>query len=254
MARRRLILALLALVLIVGCTEPDASGSPPASLLVSAAASLNDAFGQIEVAFERAHPEVDVVVNVGGSSGLREQILEGAPVDVFASANTPNMDQLVEAGAVAGEPVVFVHNRLQIAVPAGNPADVSSLEDFSAGDLLLGLCAEGVPCGDFARRALSNAGVTPAIDTNEPDVRALLTKIAAGELDAGITYVTDVVSANGAVEGIDIPAEYNVTAAYPIAVLAGGPNPDAATTFVAFVLSDQGQEILTDLGFTPPDA
>jgi molybdate transport system substrate-binding protein len=158
----------------------------------------------------------------------------------------------VEAGEVAGDPETFVTNLLQIAVPAGNPGGVTGLDDFGRDDLLIGLCAEDVPCGEFGREALEKAGVTPAVDTNEPDVRALLTKIEAGELDAGITYATDVMSAAGAVEGVDIPDELNVVARYPIAVLAGAPNPEAAEAFVAFVLSEEGQGILREYGFASP--
>ncbi len=220
-------------------------------LLVSAAASLTDAFVEIEVEFEAANPDVDVELNVGSSSSLREQIIEGAPADVFASANTSNMDQVVEAGEAEGGDI-FVTNLLQIAVPAGNPAGIVGLEDFANVDLLIGLCAEDVPCGDFARQALGNAGITPAIDTNEPDVRALLTKIEAGEIDAGITYVTDVLSTDGAVDGVAIPEKFNVVAEYPIAALANAPNPAAAAAFVDFVLSNEGQAILVRYGFETP--
>ena len=179
--------------------------------------------------------------------------MEGAPADVFASANTSNMDQVVEAGEVAGESEIFVTSLLQIAIPAGNPGGVGGLEDFGREELLIGLCAEDVPCGDFGRQVLENAGVTPSLDTNEPDVRALLTKIANDELDAGIVYVTDVVSSTpGEVEGIDIPPDVNVVPEYPIAVLADAPNPVAAAAWVEFVLSDDGQAILTSYGFTSP--
>jgi molybdate transport system substrate-binding protein len=234
-----------------GTTSAPSSGLA-GEVLVSAAASLTDAFAEVAAAFEAANPGVVVVLNLGPSSGLREQILEGAPVDVFASANTSNMDRVVAAGEVAGEPVIFARNLLRIAVPSGNPAGVTGLEDFGREELLIGLCAEEVPCGDFAREALADAGVTPAIDTNEPDVRALLTKVELGELDAGITYVTDVASTDGAVDGVDIPEGGNVAASYPIAVLAGAPNPDPAAAFVAFVLSDAGRAILADYGFAAP--
>ncbi len=265
MNRFRMVLAMLAVV--IGACGDDTGGSTTIAadaattaaqsglegeLLVSAAASLTEAFAEVETAFEDANPGVDVVLNLGSSSGLREQILEGAPADVFASANTSNMDQVVEAGENGGEPEIFVTNLLQIAVPAGNPAGVDGLEDFANEELLIGLCAEGVPCGDFGRQALENAGVTPSIDTNEPDVRALLTKVEAGELDAGITYVTDVLSTEGAVEGVDIPEDLNVVAAYPIVTLASAPNPDAAAAFVEFVLSEEGQGILNSYGFTSP--
>ncbi|MPZ52183.1 MAG: molybdate ABC transporter substrate-binding protein [Acidimicrobiia bacterium] len=243
--------ALVVITLVAACggaSDSSASGE----VLVSAAASLTDAFAEIETAFDEAHPEVNVVLNLAGSSSLREQILEGAPADVFASANTSNMEHIVEAGVTARDPQIFVQNVLQIAVPPGNPAGVAGLEDLADDELLIGLCAEEVPCGDFAREALQNARVTPAIDTNEPDVRALLTKIEAGELDAGITYVTDVASTRGGVAGVDIPAEFNVMGEYPIAPLANGPNPDLAAAFVDFVLSDEGQEILTSHGFGSP--
>jgi molybdate transport system substrate-binding protein len=161
------------------------------------------------------------------------------------------MDQVVEAGEAA-DPEVFVRNLLQIAVPSGNPGEVAGLEDFARDELLIGLCAEDVPCGDFAREALANAGITPSIDTNEPDVRSLLTKVEEGELDAGIVYVTDVLSTGGAVEGVVIPEDQNVTADYPIATLASAPNPDGAGVFVEFVLSDEGQAILGEYGFASP--
>lgn len=243
----------LALLSIPACGGDAGAPSPTGEgreVLVSAAASLTDAFGEIEARFEADHAGVDVILNLGGSSALREQILEGAPADVFASANRANMDKVVEAGEAAGTPEIFARNLLQIAVPKGNPAGIGGVSDFAEVDLLIGLCAAGVPCGDFAREALAKAGVVPSIDSNEPDVRALLTRIEAGELDAGITYVTDVVSAGGSVDGIDIPSELNVTAEYPIVALAHAPRPSDAAAFIAFVLSDEGQEILADYGFT----
>lgn len=271
MTKSRSLIAVFALLVLLAACSPAAdetttttaapsttagpattSGSSlEGEVLVSAAASLTDAFGEIESAFEAANPGVDIVLNLGASSALREQILEGAPADVFASANTSNMDQVVEGGA-ASDPQIFATNLLQIAVPTGNPGGVTGLEDFAREELLIGLCEEEVPCGDFGREALANAGVTPSIDTNEPDVRALLTKVEAGELDAGIVYVTDVLSTGGSVEGVDIPTEDNVVASYPIAALTEAPNPDAAAAFVEFVLSDEGQTILNGFGFSSP--
>jgi molybdate transport system substrate-binding protein len=227
--------------------EPALEGD----ITVFAAASLTDAFDEVGTAFEEANPDVNVELNYGPSSGLREQILEGAPADVFASANTSNMDQVVEGGA-AEAPENFVTNQLQIAVPTGNPGEVDGLDDFGDADLLIGLCAEDVPCGEFGREALANAGVTPEVDTNEADVRALLTKVESGDLDAGIVYVTDVLAAGDAVEGVDIPAEDDVTATYPIAALTDSGNAEVARAFVDFVLSDEGQEILASYGFDSP--
>lgn len=235
------------LLVLVGCGYETRE-----ELLVSAASSLTDAFGAIEEEYEAAHSDVDVVLNLAGSSTLREQILEGAPADVFASANFENMDQVVGAGEAVGSPEIFARNLLQIAVPAGNPGGVNGLEDLSDESLFIGLCAEGVPCGDFAREALRNAGVDPSIDTNEPDVRSLLTKVGAGELDAGITYVTDVASTDGAAEGVEILGSVNVVARYPIAVLAGASSRESADAFIEFVLSDRGQMQLAEFGFASP--
>jgi len=231
-----------------GSTEP---AGQEVTVTVFAAASLTDAFDTIADAYEDAHAATKVTLSYAGSSALRAQILEGAPADVFASANESNMDQVVDGGA-AEDPEVFVENELQVVVPAGNPGRVTGLSAFADPDLLVGLCAEEVPCGELARAALAKAGVTPSIDTNEPDARALLTKVEAGEIDAGIVYRTDVLAAGEAVEGIEIPAEQNVIASYPIAVLTDAPEPDAAAEFVAFVLSDAGLAILGELGFTIP--
>ena len=232
-------------------TEAPAEESAQGDITVFAAASLTDAFTELGTTFESDNPDASVEFSFGASSALREQILAGAPVDVFASANTSNMDQVVDGGA-ASDPEDFVTNLLEIAVPAGNEAGVTGLDDFANADLLVGLCAEDVPCGEFGREALANAGVTPSIDTNEPDVRSLLTKVEAGDLDAGIVYVTDVMAAGDSVEGVEIPADNNVVATYPIAALTDAANTDAAYAFVEFVLSDEGQEILQSYGFDSP--
>lgn len=236
------------------CSMPGTSSCVPLAgeILVSAAASLTDAFAALESAFETVHPDVDVVLNLGGSAALRAQILEGAPVDVFASANAMNMTRVVQAGHVVGTVRRFATNHLQIAVPAGNPAGVEGLEDLTNVTLRVALCAGEVPCGESARRAFARAGLVPALDTNEPHVRALLTKIELGELDAGVTYATDVASANGAVEGVDIPDDLNITTEYLIAALAGASTSNGAEEFVRFVLSDRGQLLLANHGFGPP--
>lgn len=252
MTRTRRIAAVLLAVAIILSACGSASEGGSRELVVSAAASLTDAFAEIETAFEDANPEIDVVLNLGASSALREQILAGAPAGVFASANLRNMDLVVEEGLVEGEPRIFALNELQIAVPAGNPAGIQGLDDFAADDLLIGLCAEEVPCGDFGRQALNAAGVVPSIDSNEPNVRALLTKIGEGELDAGIVYVTDVVAAGDSVDGVGIPEEFNVVAEYPIAVLSDATEPDDAGAFVDFVLSEEGRGILESFGFRSP--
>jgi molybdate transport system substrate-binding protein len=249
MAKGVAALALVALSLLApACGGPAAD----AALAVFAAASLTDSFEALATAFEAAHPGVTVALNFAASSALREQILGGAPADVFASASPSDMSQLAEAAAVAGEARVFARNKMTIAVPAGNPAGITGLADFADADLLIGLCAEETPCGKYGRQALESAGVVPALDSNEPDISSLLTKIAAGELDAGIVYATDIAAAGGVVEAIAIPAAHAVAALYPIAVLDASPREGLAAAFVDFVLSSQGQAILAAHGFEAP--
>lgn len=236
-----------ALVLLVSCSSGGRT-----ELLVSAAASLTDGFAEIEAAFEGDNPDVDVVLNLGGSSALREQILAGAPAAVFASASETVMSDVASAGLLREPARVFATNRLAIAVPSGNPAGIVGLDDFARPELLLGLCAAGVPCGDLARTTLQRAGVIPVVDTEEPNVRALLTKIESGDLDAGIVYETDVISRAGVVDEVPISDDVNPVAPYPIAVLAGSAEQDVATDFVSFVLSTEGRAILADQGFEVP--
>lgn len=243
----RALLAMVTALALVGCAPGEDE-----ELVVSAASSLTGAFADIESAFEKANPGVKVKVNHAGSATLREQILEGAPVDVFAPADLTHIDQVATAGAIGEEHRVFATNTLLIAVPAGNPGDVAGLDDFADPNLLLGLCAEGVPCGDLARAVLDSAGIEPSIDTYEPNARLLLTKIEAGELDAGITYVTDVYRGDSAVEAIELPEDLRLTTQYPIAMLARTDKPELATAFIQFVLSDEGQAILTGFGFGTP--
>jgi len=219
------------------------------TLLVMAAASLADAFGEMEVAFEAANPDIDIQVNLAGSSALREQIVQGAPADVFASANAQTVQALVNA-ELALAPTDFASNELRIAVPIGNPGDVTGIDDLANSELLIGLCGAQVPCGQSARQALEQAGIEASVDTNEGDVRALLGKIEAGELDAGIVYASDI-AASDAVDEITLPPAIHVDITYPIAVLTESPNPDGAAAFVAFVLSLEGQAILRTHGFGP---
>ena len=248
---RTLAVGLTAVLVAVACGgTPDASG-PRRELLVSAAASLTRAFQEMETEFERTAPEIDVVLNLAGSSLLREQILSGAPVGVFASANPAIMQQVADAGYLDGPYRVFALNRLIIAVPAGNPADIRGLDDLADGDLVVGLCIAAVPCGDFAHQVLANGGVHPVLDTEEPNVRALLTKVEAAELDVALVYETDITATGGA-DGIPIPDRYNITAEYPIAVVRGSSDPPSADAFVSFVLSAEGRRILDRHGFSLP--
>ena len=252
MSRSLRLLALLGTAAVLaGCAS--AAPAPAASeyqlsgtLEVYAAASLQRSFDEIAAAFEAVHPGVTVSTVYDGSSTLATQIGEGAPADVFASADEKNMAK-VEASAP--DPQLFAANTLVIAVPAGNPGAVASLADLARVTTVL--CAAEVPCGAASATLLSNAGVTVAPASAEQNVTAVLTKVAAGEADAGLVYETDVVGRDD-VEAIVPEGADAVVNRYPIATLTDAPNPAAASAFVTFVLSDEGQKVLADAGFRAP--
>ncbi len=234
-----------------GVEEADGAAQLAGQVTVFAAASLTDVFGELESRFEEQHPGVDVVTSFSGSSALAEQIVQGAPADVFAAADLEPMAAVEEAG-LATDPAVFASNTLQLVVPAGNPGSVTALADLARPELAIALCDESVPCGAASRDLLTGAGVTAAPDTLEQDVRAVLTKVRIGEVDAGLVYRTDVIAAGDAVEGIDVDGADEAVNPYPIAALADAPNPDAATAFTDFVLSDDARSIFDEAGFGAP--
>lgn len=231
--------------------EAPTEAAVAGEVVVSAAASLTEAVAALEAAFEDAHPAVDVVTNIGGSATLAEQVAGGAPVDVFVAANDAVMQRLRDDGLLATAPETLATTSLAIAVPAGNPAGVASVDDLADTSLFLGLCAPGQPCGDYAREALAAAGLDgdALADTSEPDVRALLAKVVAGELDAGIVYATDVIAAGDDVEGFAIDGP---VVTYPIAVVADAPNLLAAEAFATFATSPSGHAAIAPLGFGTP--
>jgi molybdate transport system substrate-binding protein len=232
-------------------SAPD-DGGLSGTLTVFAAASLTDVFTALGDELTAEHPGLDVRFNFAGSSGLATQVVQGAPADVFASANEPQMQVVTDEGRADGEPQVFTSNVLQIAVPAGNPAGVTGLEDFTRADLALALCAPEVPCGSAAADVFEAAGVTPAPDTYEEDVRAAVTKVEIGEVDAALVYASDVVAAGDAVDGVAFPEAEDAVNRYLVCVLADAPNPAAAEAFVALVQSEEGQRALADAGFRAP--
>lgn len=240
-------------------TATTACGAEPASgeggvtgeLVVFAAASLTESFTEIGEDFEAANPGVRVTLNFAGSSTLAQQINEGAPADVFASADPANLTRVTEAGNGDGEPTTFARNQLVIAVPTGNPHGIAGLTDLVGGDLKVALCAEQVPCGAAARTALAAAGVALTPVTLERDVRATLAKLTLGEVDAALVYRTDVAVGGSEVEGVEFPESASAVNDYPIIVLRDAPNRPAARAFVTHVLADEGQAVLAKAGFEP---
>jgi molybdate transport system substrate-binding protein len=230
--------------------NPSASGSVSGSITVFAAASLKEAFTAIGTAFEAAHPGTKVTFNFGASSALAQQITQGAPADVFASASPKNMQQVVD-GKAANDSTAFAKNVLEIAVPPSNPGKVTGLNDLGRAGVKVVLCQPQVPCGALAQTVLGKANVAVKPVSLEADVKSTLTKVQLGEADAALVYVTDVTSAGDKVKGVEIPAAVNAATTYPIATLTASRNAGLAKAFVAYVLSE-GRAELTKVGFQAP--
>ncbi len=244
--------------------EPTATPEP-VTLNVFAAASLTDAFNEIKTEFEAANPGVTVAYNFGGSNALAQQLGEGAPADVFASANKKQMDVAIEAGrVVTGTTQVFVRNRLVVIVPKDNPGGIETLQDLGKSGLKLILAAKDVPVGQYALDYLDKATADASFGTSykddvlanvvsyEDNVRSVLTKIALGEGDAGIVYTSDISGDAAAdVVAIEIPDELNTIATYPIGAVKDSAASDVAQAFIDYVLSVDGQAILESYGFIP---
>ncbi|RIX28673.1 molybdate ABC transporter substrate-binding protein [Amnibacterium setariae] len=248
MSRRAPVAALLAgaaLLALGGCAQdlPASSGSAApsssptltGSITVDAAASLNRVLPALARSFEQEHPGTTVTFGFGGSSALAAAIVSGAPVDVFVAASTTTMRTVSDASLTAAEPVVVARNRLEIAVPKGNPGKVTGLRDFGDAAKTVVVCAKEVPCGVAATQVFALAGVTPRPDSYEPDVTSVLTKVAGDNADAGLVYATDVRSAGSTVEGIPFPEAGKAITDYPIAALKGSKNPALAAAWVDWV-------------------
>jgi molybdate transport system substrate-binding protein len=230
------------------------SAKPSGTLVVFAAASLNGAFDKIGAQFEKANPGVTVKFNYAGSSSLVTSIKQGAPVDVFASANTQNMTAVTDENLASGTPKVFARNQGEIMVEAGNPKQVTSVSDLADPAVKVVLCAPEVPCGSLAQQIFKKAGITVKPVSEETSVGGVVTKVSLGEADAGLVYVTDVKAGGDKVEGVPISTGQNVLADYPVAELKDAPNPTAASSFIDYVLSAPGQEVLASFGFMPPES
>jgi len=248
------VVAVLVAVALAGCGSgrgddggADQEGEAR-TLTVFAAASLTQSFTEIAEEFEAARPGVTVRLSFGGSSDLVSQIQAGAPADVFASADTANMQR---AGDLAVAPEDFATNTLQIVVPPGNPAGVTSLDDLTR-DVRLVVCAPEVPCGAATVRVANAAGVDLDPVSQEQAVTDVLGKVVAGEADAGLVYVTDVAGADGTVEGITFPEAAGAVNTYPISVLQDAQDAALAQEFVEFVTGDAGRRVLEAAGFGAP--
>jgi len=243
------LIALFSLAACIGpheeCALMACRQKPVGPLTVFAAASLQPAFDKIA-----AQIHVDATFNYAGTQTLTAQLTQGAEADVFASADKTHMKTLLDAGLIAGAPEVFAHNRLEIAVAKGNPKGIHSLADLARPGLVVVLADPSVPAGKYAQQALAKANVTVHPASLEPQVTAVLSKVALGEADAGIVYVSDVVTSQK-VQGVPIPASQNVVADYPIAALKNAQHNSAAEAFIAFVLAPDGQSILKAAGFEP---
>jgi molybdate transport system substrate-binding protein len=249
-----LAVALLVVGSACGGASPAASSPAPlaGSITVFAGSSLTDAFKKAGEQLKLKNPGTAFVFNFGSSSTLATQIINGAPADVFASADDTNMQKIVDAKLNDSAPANFVSNRLQIAVAPGNPKHITGLADLAKPGLIVVLAAPTVPAGKYALESLQVAGVIVKPASQEVDVRAVLNKVTLGEADAGIVYVTDVKSAGARVTGVDIPEQHQVIARYPIAVVKETKNPRLAKAYVDSLLSDEGQKMLAEFGFSKP--
>lgn len=291
MFNKKLVIVLfLFLALLIGCTQAgptpeatvaatpaEATNVPPTdqpdptpepaeevTLTVFAASSLTDAFTELGQLFESQHPSATVQFNFASSSDLATQLTEGAPADIFASANARQMENAATAGRIAGDPVDFLTNSLVIIVPADNPAGIATLADLANEGVKLVSALPDVPIRGFTETMLDNASADPAygadfkdnvlanLVSEEANVRQLAAKVTLGEADAGVVYKSDVTpDIVEQVQVIEIPAELNVIAVYPIGVINDSASPDMAQAFVDLVLSDEGQAVLANWGFAP---
>jgi molybdate transport system substrate-binding protein len=268
--RRRAAVVLAACLLgVVACggsageraalTDPSGEEGLTGTLTVFAAASLTDVFARLGERLEEQNPQLDVQFNVAGSSALAAQIEQGAPADVFASADEAQMARVTDAG-LAGDAELFASNRLMLAFPVDNPAGlerpetagIPSIADLLDRDITLAVCAPEVPCGAAAAEVLDRTGLGDVPDTYEDDVRAVLTKVLLGEVDAGLVYRTDVLTAGDQVAAWAFSEAEAARNRYPVAVLDDAPNPQAARAFIDLLLSDEGRQVLTEAGFFEP--
>lgn len=252
------LLSTMLLAGLVSCTSKSPSSSPSqpsqasGSIVVFAAASLKPAFTQISRQFTTDNPGSGVEFDFGGSSELATQLAQGATADVFASADTAQMDTVTKAGLLAGNPTNFASNTLVIVTAPGNPRNIGSFADLAKPGLSVVICQKPVPCGSATQRIEDSTRVRLNPVSEELSVTDVLNKVTSGQADAGLVYVTDARSAGNKVTTVDFPEAAGAVNVYPIGVLKKAPKPALAQKFVALVTSDTGQKILAQSGFAKP--
>jgi molybdate transport system substrate-binding protein len=248
------IVLMVAAVFLAACGSStgtaSSSGTPLSGTVnVFAAASLTAAFTDLGTSFQGANSGVTVKFSFAGTPTLVTQIEQGAPADVFASADTTNMDKLNVDGFATGTPQVFARNKLEIVVAPGNPKGITGLADLAKPGVIYITEAPTVPAGKYALQALKTAGVTVTPKSLETDVKSVVSKIELGEADAGIVYTTDITAAGSKVQGVPIPDPDNVIATYPIVAVKASTNLTDANAFITYVVSAAGQAKLQSFGF-----
>ncbi|GLZ45595.1 molybdate-binding protein [Actinomycetospora sp. NBRC 106375] len=254
---RRLVLTALAAAVTLGVAACGSSGgeqqqaAPARTLTISAAASLTDVYNQLKPQFEQAHPGTTVRFNFGGSDTLAQQVVQGVPTDVLATASPKTMQTAQQAGRIEGQPVTYAANSLQIAVAPGNPKQIANLQSLVGPQVTEAICQPTVPCGQATQAAERAAGVTLDPVSQDPDVRTVLQRVTTRNVDAGIVYVTDVKATNGQVQGVDFPqaSAQGAGQTYPIGVVAGSQNADLGQQWIQFITGPQGDAALTQAGF-----
>ncbi len=241
-------------VAATSCGGSSAKSGSGGTLTVDAASSLTNAFGQLKTTFERQHPGWKVVLNLGASDSLEAQVEAGQKADVFAAASSKSTTAL-QAKHLLGPTKNFATNTLVVAVPADNPAHVTTVQSLVGSHASVVVAASGVPLGSYTLKVLGNLGIAPSklhIVSQETDAETVLAQLTTGAADAGFVYVTDALSAGRKVKQIMLPAKANATAVYPIGVISGSSNAKAAQWWVDLVLSSTGQSVLRKLGFGRP--
>ena len=249
---KRLAVGVLSVLLISGCASSEQPEAENQKIMVFAAASLKKTFTDIGEQFKTENPGASVEFSFAGSSDLVTQLTQGAEADVFASADTKNMDKAAQAGLLAGDPVNFASNTLTIAVAPGNPKKIASFKDLTQQGLNVVVCAPQVPCGSATQKVEQATGVTLNPVSEESSVSDVLNKVTTGQADAGVVYVTDAAGAGDKVAAVAFPEAAGAVNTYPIATLKESKNPELARKFVDLVTGESGQKILDAAGFAKP--